>query len=143
MRFLLPLILLVGSPAFAADQFDLACEGTKWIKRGGEGEKYKVRAHVDLAAKKWCEDDCKTLQKIVSFNDREIILTDDTVFNAKVDSMREVTFDREVLMFKNHYMQNKPTQEYVGIQAVCKIETFTPFPGVAPATTVATASTGD
>jgi hypothetical protein len=142
MRLLLSLILLAGSPAFAADQFDLACNGTKWTKRGGTGESYKVRAHIDLAAKKWCEDDCKTVQKIVSANDGEIILTDDTTFNAKTDIMREVKFDREVLMFKHSYIQNKPTPQYMGIQATCKIEAFTAFPGTAP-TTVATASTGD
>lgn len=149
MRLLLPLIILVGSPAFAADQFDLSCEGTKWTKRGGTGERYVVRAHIDLAAKKWCEDDCSKVLNIVSFDKDEIILTDDTVFNAKVDTMREVTFDREVLMFKHHYTQNKPTPEYMGIQAACKVENFTPFPSAAPApapatpaTTVATASSG-
>ena len=142
MRLLLPLILLAGSPAFAADQFDLACEGSKWSKRGGAPEPYKFRAHIDLAAKKWCEGDCKAAQPIASVSDREIMLTDDIVFNAKVDSMREVKFDREVMMFKHNFTQNKPTAAYMGIQAMCKSEAFTPFPSAAPATTVATASAG-
>ncbi|MBO9576117.1 MAG: hypothetical protein J7494_10300 [Sphingobium sp.] len=161
MRLLLPLILLAGSPAFAADQqFDLNCDGTKWTQRGGAGEPIKFRAHIDLAAKKWCEGDCKAVQTIASINDREIMLTDESTFNAKVDSIREVVFDREEMMFKHHYTQNKPAQQYMGIQATCKNEAFTPFPGTgpapvpaavpapvapatpAPATTVATASTG-
>lgn len=141
MRLLLPLVLLVGSPAFAADQFDIACEGSKWVKRGGIPEPYKVRAHIDIAAKKWCEGDCQAVLPIASVTEREIILTDDVVFNAKVDSMREVSFDREVKMYKNHYTQNKPVAEYMGIQASCTIETFTPFPGTVPATAPAAAPT--
>ena len=141
MRLLLPLILLAGSPAFAADQFDIACEGTKWIKRNGTGEPIKIRAHIDLVSKKWCEGDCTAVKTIAAVNDREIILTDDITFNAKTDVMREVKFDREVLMFRHNYTQNKPTPEYMGIQATCKVETFTAFPGTGP-TTVATASAG-
>jgi len=142
MRLLLPLgLLLAGTPAFAADQFDLACDGYKWTKQGSTGEPYKFRAHIDLAAKKWCDGDCKTLQNIDSFTDHEIILTEDTIFNAKVDSTHEVTFDREEKMFKQHFMQNKPTPQYLGVQASCTIETFTPFASVAGATTtVASAS---
>ena len=138
MRLLLILVLLAGSPAFAADQFDLSCQGTKWTKKGGAGEDYNFRAHIDLAAKKWCDGDCKTVQNIVSVSEDEIVLTDDITYNAKVDMMREVTYDRKVNMFKHHFQQNKPDSQYMGIQATCKTETFTPFPGAT--TTVASAS---
>jgi hypothetical protein len=141
MRLLLPLILLVGSPAFAADQFDLACDGTKWIKQGTSGEPYKFRAHVDLAAKKWCNGDCKTVQDIDTISTHEIILTEDRTFNAKVDSTREVIFDREEKTFKDHFMQNKPTPQYLGVQANCTLETFTPFASVASAATGSTGAT--
>lgn len=142
MRLLLPLsLLLVGSPAFAADQFDIACDGFKWTKQGATGDPYKFRAHIDLAAKKWCEGDCKTVLSIDSFTAREIILTEETIFNAKVDSSREVTFDREEKMFKQHFMQTKPTPQYLGVQASCTVEAFTPFPAAgAETTTVASAS---
>lgn len=130
MRHALPFLLLIAaSPAVAADQFDLACKGYKWTKLGGSGEDYSFRVRIDLAAKKWCDGDCKAAQPITSVGDQEVVLTDDGTLNSRMEVAREATFDRKKNSFHYKMRQTRPTDQYLEYQADCKIEPFTPFPG--------------
>ncbi|GEM_PF-1646983 len=124
----LPLLLVVAAPAFAADQFDLACQGTRTAQRGGTAEPASFRVHVDLAAQKWCEDACATVQSLVSATDDTLVFADDVTLNTRLDLVREVTFDRKTGAFSHHFSQFRPTDEYLGIKAQCTTEAFTPFP---------------
>ena len=129
MRYVvLPLLLLAGAPAFAADQFDLACQGTKWTKRGTAGDAYSFRARVDLAARKWCEGECKAVQNIVSSSDDKITFTDEGTLNTRMENSREVTLDRKKGAFIHNFMQVRPEEQILYIAATCKTEAFTPFP---------------
>jgi hypothetical protein len=131
MRYALPFMLLVaaGSPAFAADKFDLACKGYKWTKLGGSGEAYSFHVRIDLAAQKWCDGDCKTTQSIVSTGDKELVLTDDGTLNSRMEVAHEATFDRKKNSFHYKMLQSRPTEQYLEYQADCTMEPFTPFPG--------------
>lgn len=128
MRYIVLPLLLLASPAVAADQFDLACQGTKWTKRGAAGEAYSFRARVDVAAKKWCEGDCKTVQNLVSATDDKIVFTDEGTLNTRMEAAREVTLDRKKGAFIHNFAQIRPDEQILYIAATCKTEGFTPFP---------------
>lgn len=123
-----PLLLLASSPAVAADQFDLACQGQRWTQRGGTASPYSFRLRVDLAAKKWCEGECKAVQTIVSADDDKLVFTDDSTNNTRMDMIRQVTLDRKTNAFVHHFSQYRPDDQLLYIQATCKPEAFTPFP---------------
>lgn len=128
MRLLIPLLLLAGSPAAAADQFDLACQGHKWTQRGGAGEAYSFRARVDIKAGKWCEGDCKTASSIVSATDDKLVLADEGTLNTRMEVERMVTFDRKASSFHSRYSQFRPSDEYLEYQGKCSAEPFTAIP---------------
>ncbi len=130
MRWVLPLAMLaVGSPAFAADQFNLVCQGNKWVKRGGEPAPTTVRLRVDVAAKKWCQDECKTVSNMVAVEGDKLIFTDDSVVNTRMELIRHISFDRKTEFFIHNFSQVRPDEEILYISAVCDTEPFTPFPG--------------
>lgn len=124
----LPLLLVIASPALAADQFDLACKGTRTAQRGGAAEPYSFRVHVDLAAQKWCEEACETVQPMVSVDDDKLVFVDDATLNTRLDLVREVTFDRKTNSFVHHFSQFRPTDAYLSVKAQCTTEASTPFP---------------
>ncbi|MBO9576116.1 MAG: hypothetical protein J7494_10295 [Sphingobium sp.] len=130
MRHLvLPLLMLASTPALAADQFDLACQGYKWTKLGGSGEAYNFRVRVDLAAKKWCDGECKAAQSIVSVADDKLVLLDEGTLNSRMEVAREATFDRKAGNYHYKFLQSRPADDYLEYQGKCTTEAFTPFPG--------------
>ena len=129
MRFAaFPLILLASSPALAADQFDLACQGKRWTQRGGEGAAHGFRVRVDLAKGQWCEGECKAGQPIVSADADKLVLTDDSTLNTRMEMIRQVTFDRKKSVFIHHFSQYRPDDQLLYVEATCKTEPFTPIP---------------
>ncbi len=130
MRFALPLfVLLAGSPALAADQFDLACKGDKWTVQGEPSAPYDFRVRVDLAAGKWCDGDCKAVQSLYSSSNDELVLTDEGTLNSRMEMSRVVTFDRKAGNFHSLFVQVRPTEGYLEYWAKCTTEAFTRFPG--------------
>jgi len=133
MRRPLALLLLVATPAFAADQFDMACQGTKLTTRAGPAEPATVRVHVDLAARQWCLDACGRVQPIQDVSDAAITFKDDTTLNTREESTTEVTVDRRTNRFHQLLIFERPQTSYLKLEATCTIEAFTPFPaGKAP-----------
>jgi hypothetical protein len=128
-RLVLASLLLAASPAMAADQFDLACKGYKWTQLGGTGQDYSFRVRLDLAAKKWCDGDCKTVSPIVSVAADRLVLLDEGTLNSRMEVAREATFDRKANSYHYKYLQTRPTDDYLEYQATCSTEAFTPFPG--------------
>lgn len=127
-RVITPFLLLAGSPAFAADQFDLVCEGWKWTKMGGTAQEYDFRVRVDVAAKKWCDGDCKTASAIQSVADDKLVLLDDGTLNSRMEVAREATFDRKAGKYHYRMLQTRPTDDYLEYQGNCKTAAFTPIP---------------
>lgn len=66
MRLIALALLLIGSPAFAADQFDLVCTGKQRLRLTGDWKPVTVRYRVDLAAKVYCTFECASLSSIHS-----------------------------------------------------------------------------
>ncbi len=129
MRWAVPLLLFAGSPAIAADQFDLNCQGWKWTKQGGAAQEYDFRVRIDLAAQKWCDGECKAAQPIQSVAGDKLTLLDDGTLNSRMEVAREATFDRKTNSYHYRLLQTRPTDEYLEYNATCKTEAFTPFPG--------------
>lgn len=127
-HLIVPFLLLAGSPAVAADQFDLVCEGWKWTRMGGTAQEYDFRVRVDLAARKWCDGDCRAVSAIQSIADDKLVLLDDGTLNSRMEVAREATFDRKANKYHYRLLQNRPTDDYLEYQANCKTADFTPFP---------------
>lgn len=75
-QFFLAVVLTVGSPALAAEQFDLGCEG---VAASAVSDKYRpaisARYRVDLTANEWCVGDCSSVLKIASVTSGTLTLS--------------------------------------------------------------------
>lgn len=62
----------------SGQQFDLVCTGTQTtIDAGGSrAERQTQRYRIDLAARRWCQEDCKAALKIQEVTPDEITLVD-------------------------------------------------------------------
>jgi hypothetical protein len=128
MRWVVSLLLLAGSPAIAADQFDLSCQGWKWAQRGGAAQEYDFRVRIDLAAQKWCDGDCKAAQPIQSVAGDKLTLLDEGTLNSRMEVAREATFNRKTNEFHYRLLQTRPTDDYLEYQGKCTTAPFTPIP---------------
>lgn len=128
MRFLVIFMLLSSAPAVAADQYDLACQGSRISQRGAAGEAYSTRFRVDLAAQKWCQDDCARVSSINEISGDMIVLADDITYNSRTDLSNKMTIDRKTNAFLRISSQDRPSPMYLKVEASCKQEPFTPFP---------------
>lgn len=128
MRFLVLLALCASAPAVAADQFDLACQGTKLAQRDGTAAPHAFRVRIDLTSQKWCMDSCAAVTDIYETKPDRISLADDIIYNTRSDLSNAVYVDRKTNAFHQLATQDRPTVTYLKIDATCKVETFTPFP---------------
>src|SRR5688572_14211593 len=99
MRFILLLVALTSTPALAAEQYDLACQGTKISKKGGPSEAYAFRVRIDLTGKKWCQDSCERVADIYEIGADKVVLADDVTYNSRTDLQNNVTVDRKTNAF--------------------------------------------
>ena len=132
MRLFALLMLCTAAPAFATDQFDLACQGTRIVKSGGPSEPTSLKVHVDLAAKRWCTDACARVLPIVDATADKITLRDDVTLNTSAERNYEVTFNRKTNAYHEFLYQVRPTEDYLKIEATCTAAAFTPFPAPKP-----------
>jgi hypothetical protein len=58
------LVLLALAAATSPQQFDLVCTGDTKADFLATPSPYRVTLHVDLTARKWCEDKCGTIRDI-------------------------------------------------------------------------------
>lgn len=128
MRFVVLLMLLSSAPAMAAEQYDLACEGTRISQRGSAGEAYSTRVRIDLTAKKWCQDGCAKVSDITDVSADKIVLIDDLTYNSRTDLSNNITIDRKTNGFLQLSSQDRPTVMYLKVEAACTAQPFTPFP---------------
>jgi len=128
MRFLAIALLFASTPALAAEQFDLDCQGTKVTKSGGAAEPYSFRVQVDLTAQKWCMDKCQRVASINAVQPDRIVLADDSTYNSRMDVTDSVTVDPKTFAFKRLMVQERPEAAYLKVEAACKQAPFTAFP---------------
>ena len=128
MRFFVFLMLLSSAPVMAAEQYDLACEGSRISQRGGAAEAYSTRVRIDLTAKKWCQDACARVSDISDVSDDKIVLVDDLTYNSRTDLSNNITIDRKTNAFLQLSSQDRPTVMYLRVEAACTAQPFTPFP---------------
>lgn len=75
--------LVLFAPSVSAlaqsDQFNLRCKGmtTSSTSAARKTEPYETLYRIDLAQKKWCENDCPALYNIASVQPTQITLQDD------------------------------------------------------------------
>ena len=128
MRLMVMLLLGAGTPAFAADQFDLACHGTRISTRGAPAEPYAFRVRIDLAARKWCTDACERLADISEVKPDRIVLTDDLIYNTSSDFSNAVSVDRTSYDFHQLSSQDRPIYKYLKVDAACTLQPFGGLP---------------
>jgi hypothetical protein len=128
MRFILLLIAATSTPALAAEQYDLACQGTKISKQGGPSEAYAFRVRIDLTGKKWCQDSCERVLDIYEIGADQVVLADDVTYNSRTDLQNKVTVDRKSNAFHQLAGQDRPSPSYLKVEAACTEQPFTPFP---------------
>jgi hypothetical protein len=66
MRILWAILLLIATPAYAADQFDLVCSD----------KISTVRYRVDLQRGEWCFGECRDVQKFASVTSGTLTLSE-------------------------------------------------------------------
>lgn len=132
MRRFALLLLGVAAPAFAADQFDLACQGMRTTTRQGQGQPFSTRVHVDVAAQQWCQDACERVTAIAAATDDQLTLQDDSVLNTREESTTEASFDRRTNAFRQLRITERPEVSYSRFEGSCTIQPFTPFPKARP-----------
>ncbi len=128
MRFVLILMLFASTPALAAEQYDLACQGTKVSKEGGASEPYAFRVRIDQTSKKWCQDSCERVTDIYELTADKVVLADDVTYNTRTDFQNNVTVDRKTHVFRQSAGQSRPEPSYLKVEAACTEQPFTPFP---------------
>ena len=132
MRLLVLLMLCSSAPALAAEQFDLACQGTRVSRRDGPPEPYAFRLRVDLAGKRWCTDACERPADISEVKPDQIVLADDLTYNTRTDFSNSVTLDRKSNAFHQLSSQDRPEVTYLKVEAACTEQPFTAIPKPAP-----------
>lgn len=75
MRAFVLLLAMVSTPAMAADQFDLICQGRAKYGASASWQKFENRYRVDLAAKRWCRDNCERVMPLADVNEARITFT--------------------------------------------------------------------
>lgn len=128
MRLIAFALLLTATPALAAEQYDLSCQGTKVTKSGGPAEATSLKLRVDLTARKWCLDDCKSVEDIYELSADKVVLQDDVTYNTRTDLQDKITVDRKTLAFSRMADQTRPEPSYLKVEAKCTEQPFTPFP---------------
>ena len=128
MRVFALLMFAVAAPAFAADQFDLACQGTRMTARAGPSTPYAFKMHVDLAARKWCMDACARTVDVVRVEGDKVVFQDDLIVNTREETTRDTSLDRKSGALHQTLISARPEESYQKVDATCTTQAFTPFP---------------
>jgi hypothetical protein len=128
MRLVALTLAFAAQPALAADQFDLACQGTRIVQSGGPAAAYSFRVRVDTAAKQWCMETCERTLPIFGVAPDRLVLTDEGQLNTRIEINNEVAYDRKSGSFTQLLLQVRPEENYLKIAAKCTEAPFTPFP---------------
>ncbi|WP_278983275.1 hypothetical protein [Sphingobium yanoikuyae] len=123
MRAFVLMLALVSTPAMAADQFDLICQGRARYGAPASWQKFENRYRVDLAAKRWCRDNCERVMPLADVSEARITFT--SIHNnasiGDVDHFVERSSGRLVEIMASRY---SPTT----VEAQCEAAPFSGLP---------------
>ncbi len=124
MRFGLTLVLFsaISSSAVAAEQFNLQC--TKQVRGSGVAEANTRTYRIDLEAKRWCMDDCKTALGIQA-------VTPDRITIDETDAAERNQASHYIYRGTGKYFQtyeNRYLGTFIVTQGVCEPAPFTGLP---------------
>jgi hypothetical protein len=99
-RILATIATLTAVPSLAAApaaQFNLTCSGSLSSSSlaGESSEPYAATYRIDLAQKKWCEEDCKVLHDIASIQAGQLTLSEERIDSPSEKSFSVNTINRE------------------------------------------------
>lgn len=138
-RALTILAAISAAPAVAAapvPQFNLTCSGTLSTKSiaGDEAEPYSFSYRIDLARKKWCNEECKTLFDIHSIQPALLTLQYKNVDGISERSLLSNTINRETGEHKLTITSATPGDRFSTLildwVGSCERAPFTGFPPV-------------
>lgn len=117
--------LMLASPVTAADQFDLVCKGSQTML-GEQPKPYAFELRVDLAVKKYCQDECRGVFAIQEYDDRSILFDkappDDLDYSMKIEIV-----NRETGAYSSS-LYHRDKSGGVAIDAMCDPAPFKGFP---------------
>lgn len=121
-------LVLVASPAIAADQFDLKCKGTRQIGINEPAKPLEYGLRINLATKQWCWDHCEEVYPIQEVRADRIVLRDvveDTLRKRITDKniINRQTGDHSVIL-----IEIRPYQTFLETKGYCEPGPFTGFP---------------
>lgn len=128
------LAAVLATPATAAEQskFDLRCTGTLATKSmvRDTSESYEDHYRIDLAARKWCESECKALHDIEQLQPTQITLTSKEDKTPGDSSLTSNFIDRET---GAHHALSTSDNRLTGPiilkwEGTCAKEAFSGFP---------------
>ncbi|WCP71550.1 hypothetical protein [Sphingomonas hankookensis] len=120
--------LTVASSAQAADQFDLACDGTRKAKSDGEAVPHKFGFRIDLQNKVWCWDHCEVTFPIAEVLPDRIIFTREDDDSYQRRRHIESWVSRRDGKFESIMIIVRPFPTFVETKGTCTVKPFTGFP---------------
>lgn len=125
MRFGLTLVLFsaISSSSLAAEQFDLQC--TKQVRGSGVAETNTRTYRIDLEAKRWCMDDCKTALGIKSVTPDRITINETDPAERRYRDSHYI--DRGTGKYVQTY-DSRATGTFIVTEGVCEPAPFTGLP---------------
>lgn len=136
-RFLAAVATLAAVPSLAAApaaQFDLTCTGVlnSSSLAGDKAKPYSATYRIDLAQRKWCEEDCKTLHDIASIQSGQLTLSEARVDTPSEKSFSINTIDRETgahkIIASSESNRVRGSNVNLRWQGACKPTAFSGFP---------------
>lgn len=121
-------LMLAATPAVAADQFDLVCEGTRQLGVNEPVKPLKYGLRIDLSKRQWCWDHCEEVYPIQEVREDRIILRD-----VVQDTLRKRITDRNIINRQtgDHnviLIETRPYQSFLETIGSCEPVAFTGFP---------------
>jgi len=125
MKALILILGLLGTPALAADQFDLVCKGQERYSVVGRWKPASYRYRIDLQSLRWCSGTCDGTSKIEDVSDGVITLSD-----KKREPFNSSTETHWIGRRKGdlHYAYSSGPGLYEEREAQCEPAEFTGFP---------------
>lgn len=126
MRFGLTLVLfsVLASSAAAAEQFDLRC--TKQVRGSGVAETSTRTYRIDLEAKRWCMDECKTARGIQAVTPDRITIDETDPAERRYRATHYI--DRSTGKYIQTY-DNRSLGTVIITEGVCEPAPFSGLPG--------------
>lgn len=128
MRAIATIAMLIATPATAADQFDLECNGTIQEEINGPVKPHKFGFRINLVTRTWCWDHCERTFPIQEVMPERIVLRDERKNSAREELLAIVEIDRRTGKFSGQWIEIRPFPLYRKTLGDCVVKPFSGFP---------------